>query len=247
MTDLFEPLSPSSATRRKENTRARLVRASLDVFVDKGIDGATIDDLVTAAGFTRGAFYSNFTKKDEVFYALFESVTDEVIDIVRTSVQEAIDLETELAAGTSSGAGAPGGAAPARGTSTVLSLAPVDEATVMVGVFEAIRPYGRQWYLLYSESVAHALRSESALAQLNAQRHRLRDEIALALEVGLATKGETCVIGVDQLAQLLVGVFVDLMVQENLDHADITHFAGESILRVMRAFVVGADASVQSR
>ena len=55
MTDLFDPLPAAPAVRRRENTRSRLVRASLAVFVDKGIDGATIDDLVTAAGFTRGA------------------------------------------------------------------------------------------------------------------------------------------------------------------------------------------------
>ena len=74
MTDLFEPLPESAGTRRKENTRAKLVRASLDVFVEKGIDGATVDDLVKAAGFTRGAFYSSFSSKEEVFIALFDEV-----------------------------------------------------------------------------------------------------------------------------------------------------------------------------
>src|SRR5690606_15416818 len=78
MTDLFEPLPASAGTRRRENTRAKLVRASLDVFVEKGIDGATVDDLVKAAGFTRGAFYSSFSSKEEVFSALFDEVTDEL-------------------------------------------------------------------------------------------------------------------------------------------------------------------------
>lgn len=212
MTDLFDPLPEAPATRRRENTRMRLVRASLDVFVDKGIDGATIDDLGTAAGFTRGAFYSSFSKKEEVFYALFESVTDEVIAMVKTSVAGALEHATS-------------------------AVDPTEDATVMVAVFDAIRPYGRQWYLLYSEAVAHALRSEEALVQLNAQRHRLRDEIAHALDHGIRLKQETCAIGVDHLAQLLIGVFVDLMVQENLDGDDITALAGETILRVMRAFV----------
>ncbi len=218
MTDLFDPLPDAPATRRRENTRMRLVRASLDVFVDKGIDGATIDDLVTAAGFTRGAFYSSFSKKEEVFYALFESVTDEVIAMVRTSVEGALGHAT--------------------------SATPAEDATVMVAIFDAIRPYGRQWYLLYSEAVAHALRSEEALVQLNAQRHRLRDEIAHALAQGIRLKQETCAIGVDHLAQLLIGVFVDLMVQENLDGDDITTLAGETILRVMRAFVVPCRARI---
>lgn len=219
MTDLFAPLPASPPTRRKENTRSRLVRASLDVFADKGIDGATIDDLVTAAGFTRGAFYSNFARKEEVFFALFESVTDELIDIVRQSVA---------------------GAMPLRRDEDCTGADGEDEAAIMVAVFEAIRPYGRQWYLLYSESVAHALRSEEALAQLNSQRLRLRDEIARVLEAGMAHKRERSAIGVTALSQLLIGLFVDLMVQENLDQADITSLAGETILRVMRAFLQDA-------
>ncbi|GAB2543722.1 TetR/AcrR family transcriptional regulator [Brachybacterium huguangmaarense] len=213
-TDILEPLPDTPATRRRVNTRMRLVRASLEAFVDKGIDGATIDDLVSAAGFTRGAFYSSFSRKEEVFYALFESVTDEVIEKVRTCVEEA--LAQVMAAGADD----------------------ADDAAVMVAVFEAIRPYGRQWYLLYSEAVAHALRSEEALVQLNAQRRRLRDEIARALEHGMRVKDERCGIGVEHLAQLLIGVFVDLMVQENLDGDDVTTLAGTTIHGVMRAFVV---------
>src|SRR5699024_861814 len=94
MSDLFDPLPESPGTRRKENTRARLVRASLDVFVDEGIDGATVDDLVRAAGFTRGAFYSNFSSKEEVFSALFATVTEELLGIARTSVEVAMGRAT---------------------------------------------------------------------------------------------------------------------------------------------------------
>lgn len=46
--------------RSKENTRRRLIEASIEVFTQKGVEGATVDDLTRAAGFTRGAFYSNF-------------------------------------------------------------------------------------------------------------------------------------------------------------------------------------------
>ena len=90
MTDLFEPLPESAGTRRKENTRAKLVRASLDVFVEKGIDGATVDDLVKAAGFTRGAFYSSFSSKEEVFIALFDEVTAELMAIANSSLESAV-------------------------------------------------------------------------------------------------------------------------------------------------------------
>lgn len=220
MTDLLDPLPPTAAPRSRENTRSRIVRASLTVFVEKGIDGATIDDLVTAAGFTRGAFYSSFSKKEEVFNELFTSVTDEVVRTVRESVEHAVASKVSITDGGPDG----------------------DRAAVMVDIFEAIRPYGRQWYLLYSESVAHALRSEEALAQLNAQRIRLRDEIAAAIANGLTVQEARSIIPVEQLAQLLIGVFVDLMVQENLDGADITDLAGTTILKVMHGFVVPRDS-----
>ena len=56
-------------SRRRVNTRARLVEAAEDVFVRKGLKRVTVDDLVGAAGFTRGAFYSNFSSIEEVFFA----------------------------------------------------------------------------------------------------------------------------------------------------------------------------------
>ena len=209
MTDLFEPLPESAATRRKENTRTRLVRASLDVFVEKGIDGATVDDLVTAAGFTRGAFYSNFSTKEEVFSELFASVTEELLGIMRTAVEEAMSLRAEAG-----------------------------DDRVMVAVFEAIRPFGRQWYLLYSDAISRSLRDEELRGRLAVQRERLRDEIGDLLMRGITMTGERPLLAPEDLAQLLVGIFVDLMLREQMDGRDVTELAATTILGTLRAFVV---------
>ena len=209
MTDLFEPLPESAATRRKENTRTRLVRASLDVFVEKGIDGATVDDLVTAAGFTRGAFYSNFSTKEEVFSELFASVTEELLGIMRTAVEEAMSLHAEAG-----------------------------DDRVMVAVFEAIRPFGRQWYLLYSDAISRSLRDEELRGRLAVQRERLRDEIGDLLVLGMTMAGERPLLAPEDLAQLLVGIFVDLMLREQMDGRDVTELAATTILGTLRAFVV---------
>lgn len=218
MTELFEPLPDSAGTRRKENTRTKLVRASLDVFVEKGIDGATVDDLVRAAGFTRGAFYSNFSTKEEVFAALFASVTEEMIEIANSSVAAAI--ESTRAQG-----------------EVPWSLSDVDDADLMVAVFEGIRPYGRQWYLLYSDAIARSLRDEAMRAELATQRERLRDEIGKLLTARMVEKGDHPLLPPEDLAQLLVGVFVDLMVREQMDGRDITELAATTILGTLRAFV----------
>lgn len=56
---------PRSRPTRDE-TRDRLLRAAARVFADKGIGTASIEDICDEAGFSRGAFYSNFTAKDEL-------------------------------------------------------------------------------------------------------------------------------------------------------------------------------------
>jgi len=72
----------STQVRSRENTRARLVEAAEEVFVSKGLKRVTVDDLVGAAGFTRGAFYSNFSSIEEVFFAVFEQQSQRMLEIV---------------------------------------------------------------------------------------------------------------------------------------------------------------------
>lgn len=213
MSDLLQPLPDSVGTRRKENTRARLIRASLEVFVEKGIDGATIDDLVTAAGYTRGAFYSNFSSKEEVFEALFTSVTDELVGIVTTSAEQALKGGT-------------------RSSDRV-----GDDETVMLEVFTAVRPFGRQWCLLHSDAMARAVRDGRIRSALVAERRRLRSAIAGALQAGLEQHGDRAVLPVEDLAQLFVAVFVDLLVREQTEDLDVESLGAVTIVRLLQAFI----------
>ena len=220
MTDLFEPLPESAGTRRRENTRTKLVRASLEVFVEKGIDGATVDDLVKAAGFTRGAFYSSFSSKEEVFIALFDEVTDELLAIANSSVAAAVadvDASDEAAILTS------------------------DDAGVMLAVFEGIRPFGRQWYLLYSDAIARSLRDEALRAELAVQRERMRDRIGALLTARLEATGERALLPAEDLAQLLMGIFIDLLLREQMERRDVTELAATTILGTLRAFIAPKD------
>jgi AcrR family transcriptional regulator len=49
-----------------------LFEAAARVFEEQGIGGASIETIAAAAGFTRGAFYSNFKSKDELIIAMLE-------------------------------------------------------------------------------------------------------------------------------------------------------------------------------
>ncbi|MCU1468633.1 MAG: TetR family transcriptional regulator [Actinomycetia bacterium] len=65
----FEPLTPE---RRRELTRRHLLEAAAIVFARDGFHGATLDDVASYAGFTKGAVYSNFKSKDDLFLALLD-------------------------------------------------------------------------------------------------------------------------------------------------------------------------------
>ena len=54
-------------------TRKALVRAAGEVFVERGFQRASVEAIAERAGFTRGAFYSNFASKEEVFAELLQS------------------------------------------------------------------------------------------------------------------------------------------------------------------------------
>ncbi|WP_345810734.1 TetR/AcrR family transcriptional regulator [Paraburkholderia sp. PREW-6R] len=54
----------------KDQTRERLLDAAQALFMKKGFVAASVEDIAGAAGYTRGAFYSNFRSKSELFLEL---------------------------------------------------------------------------------------------------------------------------------------------------------------------------------
>jgi AcrR family transcriptional regulator len=53
-------------------TQERLLEAAAKGFARHGFEGVSVETITEAAGFSRGAFYSNFKSKDELFLALIE-------------------------------------------------------------------------------------------------------------------------------------------------------------------------------
>jgi AcrR family transcriptional regulator len=60
------------STGRRAATRERLLDAAFEVFAEQGVHASTVEQIAERAGFTRGAFYSNFTTKEELFVALMD-------------------------------------------------------------------------------------------------------------------------------------------------------------------------------
>jgi AcrR family transcriptional regulator len=71
---------PKGMTKRRPQTLSRLLDAALEAFAATGFGGTRIEDVCKRAGYTRGAFYSNFASKDELFFALFDRHAARVLD-----------------------------------------------------------------------------------------------------------------------------------------------------------------------
>ena len=57
------------------------------MFAQRGYDRASLDDVATAAGLTKGAVYSSFAGKDDLFYALMRERIDERLALVTEAVE----------------------------------------------------------------------------------------------------------------------------------------------------------------
>jgi AcrR family transcriptional regulator len=57
---------------RREQTRDDLIAAADRLFVDGGFHATSLDQIAAAAGYTKGAVYSNFASKEDLFFAVYE-------------------------------------------------------------------------------------------------------------------------------------------------------------------------------
>ena len=81
--------------RRLERTRAALIASARHLFATRGFEGASLDEIADAAGYTRGAIYRHFANKEDLFFAVNEAVNTELLD----AFAEELDLEDVFAVG----------------------------------------------------------------------------------------------------------------------------------------------------
>lgn len=72
---------------QRARTRADLLAAAAEVFARHGYHGTSVDMVAEAAGYTKGAVYSNFASKEDLFLALLEARLEDTLG----SVQEVMD------------------------------------------------------------------------------------------------------------------------------------------------------------
>ena len=84
-------------TRNPERTKQALLDAAATVFVQRGLSGASLDEIADVAGYTRGAVQFHFASKEELFLAVIDRRNAELLaeyaDLVSTAFGDTAHVE----------------------------------------------------------------------------------------------------------------------------------------------------------
>jgi AcrR family transcriptional regulator len=78
---------PRVAAERRARMRRKLVESALLVFAEKGVDATVIEDVIVAAGVSRGTFYNYFRTNAELLVAVNEELNDEISTLIKAQVR----------------------------------------------------------------------------------------------------------------------------------------------------------------
>ncbi|QWW19405.1 TetR/AcrR family transcriptional regulator [Schaalia sp. 19OD2882] len=67
-------------------TQDRLIAATRQIIIDEGVEATNLEHICKVAGFSRGAFYSNFSSKDSLLAAMAEDEYSTLIERLRATV-----------------------------------------------------------------------------------------------------------------------------------------------------------------
>ncbi|GAA4780393.1 MULTISPECIES: TetR/AcrR family transcriptional regulator [Microbacterium] len=171
------------ATRSRENTRARLLDAAAEVFAEVGLGEASVERICERAGFTRGAFYSNFASKDEMFLELAKAVARDRVAAVRVRVAE-IDVAEELGV-------------------------EADDAASIIRVLDVIGD-DRVSTLLMHEINIHAMRDAEFAAAYRAQDADMLDEVVQLIQEIVDDGGLVLRLPAHEAARIILAVWGDV-------------------------------------
>jgi AcrR family transcriptional regulator len=76
------PLATGLRARKRQQTRERLTRSAMTLFLERGFEATTLDDIAAAADISRRSFFHYFESKEDVVFAWQEDLTAALIAAV---------------------------------------------------------------------------------------------------------------------------------------------------------------------
>jgi AcrR family transcriptional regulator len=173
---------------RRDATRERVLDAALVVFAERGVFGGTVEEICEQAGFTRGAFYSNFDDKDDVLQALIEREHARLLAYVDASM----DLVSD-----------------GPGSLREIADTAADTAGILGTIVERILasvPGDRFVSLLQTEMEIHAVRQPASSRPFLEADARFRARIVEFIERGVAPLGRELTVNAADVADAAVAI-----------------------------------------
>lgn len=186
------PDDPGASARRRA-TRARLVEAATAEIVERGYHATSIEHIAERAGFTRGAFYSNFETKEQLFAHALQAGRTALID----------DLDVRLAA-----------------VELPAGLVPSDDPVAVERAVDHILrglPKDPSWWVLNIEADLLAVRDADFAEQTRASATRFLDDIGGLVERTLGAHGFQLALPAGQVVRVLFGYFSTALRESVLD------------------------------
>ncbi|TIR15849.1 MAG: TetR/AcrR family transcriptional regulator [Mesorhizobium sp.] len=83
--------------RHPELRRAEILDAAFKIFLERGYDNTSLNEVIELAGLSKGMFYHHFQSKEALLLALFETVTEQTYQALEPILNEAgIDQKSRL-------------------------------------------------------------------------------------------------------------------------------------------------------
>lgn len=162
---------------RRQHTKDLLVEAAIALFAEKSIEAASVEEICERAGFTRGAFYSNFDSREDLY-----------LEILRRSGERALAATAEAFAL----------------LPDELVTDSVDEViTMSIAALDRGLSLDDEWVLVRAELRHFALRNPEFGAALLEAEHRTNALATQALTEALASRGASFRIPLEQLIHTL--------------------------------------------
>jgi TetR/AcrR family transcriptional regulator len=83
-------------TENDKQTEEKIFEAATDVFVEKGMDGARMQDIATHAGINKALLHYYYRTKDQLFNAVFEMIAKKIFKKFAPVFDENLSLEEKI-------------------------------------------------------------------------------------------------------------------------------------------------------
>ncbi len=187
-----EPGEARSRRPKRDVVRRRLLDAALEVFAQRGFDTATLDEVATAAGLSKGAIYSNFTSKDDLFFAMMTDQVSIRVESVRTALATGEPDDTPL---------------DLHHIGRLLTTAFAEQ---------------REWRLVFLDFWSRALRDDEVRVRFVAHRRAIRDAIADGVQHILDGDLPPGEFTIDDVVTVALALSNGLAIEQYIDPASVS-------------------------